>query len=466
MAGTTEVIELSATELVAAYREGTLSPVEVTDAVLARVERREPALRALYALDAGAARGAARESERRWRAGASLGPIDGVPLTLKENIATAGTPVPLGTAATVLEPAAEDAPAAARVRESGGVLVAKTTMPDYGMLTSGLSSFHEATRNPWDETRTPGGSSAGAAAAAAAGYGPLHVGTDIGGSVRLPAGWCGVVGLKPSFGRVPVFPPYPGRAVGPLTRTVADAALVMSVLARPDVRDHLSLPPEEIAWREAGDAGDVVRGLRVGVQLDAGVGLAVEPEVRAAVEEAARLFESAGAVVEPVEPFLTDAMVDGLDLFWRTRFVVEGAELPESRRARLLPYIAEWIAGGVGVSGEDVYRGYAQQDAMAVAALRALGEHDVVLSPTCPVSAPAFDAPSPSGDPSRPFEHIGFTVPYNMSGQPAVSVNGGYTSEGGPIGLQLAGRRFADLAVLRVAAAFEGLRPRQRPWPE
>src|SRR3569833_3988998 len=213
----TELPDLTAVELVARYRAKTLSPVEVTDAVLARIEAREPELHALYAYDPSSARDDAKASEARWHAGEPLGPIDGVPLTLKANIATRGTPVPLGTAATALTPAAEDAPAAARVRESGGVLLAKTTMPDYGMLTSGLSSFHETARDPWLPSATPGGSSAGAGAAAAAGYGPLHVGTDIGGSIRLPAGWCGIFTLKPSLGRIPIDPPYTGRAAGPLT---------------------------------------------------------------------------------------------------------------------------------------------------------------------------------------------------------------------------------------------------------
>lgn len=457
-----DLASLPATELVTAYRAGTVSPVEVTDAVLARVDEREPELHALYATDPDAARAAARESERRWHASEPLGPVDGIPLTLKENVATRGTPMPLGTAATELTPAAEDAPAAARVRESGGVLLGKTTMPDYGMLTSGLSSFHPASRNPWDTSRTPGGSSAGAAAAAAAGYGPLHVGTDIGGSIRLPAGWCGLVGHKPSFGRVPVAPPYPGRVVGPMTRTVADTALLMGVLARPDSRDHLCLPPSEIAWNDLETDPAV---LRVGLQLDAGVGLPVEPDVRAAVEEAGRLLEAAGAVVEPVAPFLTRQMLDGLDRFWRTRFVVDFAELPATRRERILPYIAEWVAGGEGLSGVDVYRGYSQIDAITVAALGATGDYDVVLSPTCPVSAPPYDWGSPVNDPARPFEHIAFTVPYNMSGQPAVSLTCGYTGEGQPIGLQIAGRRFDDLGVLRAAAAFERLRPAPRPFP-
>ncbi|SFW52644.1 amidase [Amycolatopsis australiensis] len=458
----TELPDLTAVELVAQYRAKTLSPVEVTEAVLARIEAREPELHALYAYDPSAAREDAKASEARWASGEALGPIDGVPLTLKENIATRGTPVPLGTAATALVPAAEDAPAAARVRESGGVLLAKTTMPDYGMLTSGLSSFHATARNPWDVRCTPGGSSAGAGAAAAAGYGPLHVGTDIGGSIRLPAGWCGLVGLKPSFGRVPVDPPFLGRVAGPMTRTVADTALLMSVLSAPDARDHLSLPPADLPWTSLDPS---VAGLRVGLHLDPGVGLPVDAATLDAVTAAARAFEAAGAVVEPVGPFLTREMLDGLDVFWRTRAWSDMAALPADRRAKVLPYIADWAASGAEVSGVDVYRGFAQIDAISVAALRATSAYDVVLSPTCPVAAPPAEWASPTNDPSRPFEHIAFTVPYNMSGQPSVSLNCGYTGDGRPIGLQLTGRRFDDVGVLRAAAAYERIRPPQRPWP-
>ncbi|OLT40709.1 amidase [Saccharomonospora sp. CUA-673] len=449
-----DIPALSATELVAAYRARTLSPVEVTDAVLARIDAREPQLQALYAYDPDAAREAAKASEQRWGAGEPAGPIDGIPLTLKENIATRGTPTPLGTAATELVPAADDAPAAARVRESGGVLLAKTTMPDYGMLTSGLSSFHPATRNPWDLTRTPGGSSAGAGAAAAAGYGPLHVGTDIGGSIRLPAGWCGIVGLKPSFGRVPVDPPFPGRTAGPMTRTVADAALLMRVLSRPDARDHLSLPPADADWTcPPADPS----ALRIGLQLDAGVGLPVEPAVAEAVEAAARRFAAAGATVEPVSPWLSRDMLDGLDRFWRTRMLAELSALDAATEATVLPYIAAWGRSAEGLSGVDVYDGFTQMDRIAVAALRATERFDIVLSPTCPVSPQAFDSPSATGDPTRPFEHIAFTLPYNMSGQPAVSVDCGRTPDGLPIGLQIAGRRFDDVGVLRAAALYEQL---------
>jgi aspartyl-tRNA(Asn)/glutamyl-tRNA(Gln) amidotransferase subunit A len=454
-----ELASLTATELLRGYADRTLSPVQVTEAVVARVEAREPELCATYAFDPERALAAARAAEERWQRGEPAGRLDGVPVMLKENIATAGTPMPLGTAAIDPAPAPANAPVADRLATSGAVLLGKTTMPDLGMLTSGLSSFHPLTRNPWDLRRNPGGSSAGAAAGVAAGYGPLHAGTDIGGSIRLPAAWCGIVGFKASFGRVPVDPPYLGRHVGPMTRSVADVALMSEVLAGPDPRDHMSLPPQPIAWP---DLDRPLSGLRVGLHLDAGVGLAVEPEIAGAVRAAAGLFEQAGAHVEPMGPFLTRENLDGLDQFWRVRAWSDLLAKPQAARERALPYILRWAAAGAGVSGVDTYRGFAQIDAMSAAAVRACEPYDVVLSPVCPVGPPQAEWASPLNDPERPFEHIVFTLPYNMSGQPAISVNCGYGSDGMPIGLQIVGRRFADLDVLRAAAAFETMRGPQR----
>src|SRR5690349_13788127 len=283
----TDLADLSAAELAAQYRKGTLSPLEACEAVLARIQAREPELKAMYAFDPEGARTAARQSEARWRSGAALGPLDGVPVTIKENIATRGVPVPLGSAATELKPASADAPPAARLREAGAVILGKTTMPDYGMLSSGLSSFHPLTRNPWDLSKNPGGSSAGAGAAGAAGYGPLHLGTDIGGSVRLPSCWCGLVGLKPSHGRVPVDPPYVGRVAGPMTRIVDDAALMMSVLSKPDRRDGMSLPPSDTPWKVTEKSP---RKLRIGLMLHA-AGQALEKPARETAVKAAKAFE-------------------------------------------------------------------------------------------------------------------------------------------------------------------------------
>jgi Asp-tRNA(Asn)/Glu-tRNA(Gln) amidotransferase A subunit family amidase len=455
--------ELSAAQLSRLYATGEASPVEVTQAVIAHIARWEPRLCALYAYDPDGALQQARASEARWRAGQARSPLDGVPLTLKENIATQGVPLPAGTAATVLTPAAEDAPPAARMREAGCVLLGKTTMPDYGMLTSGLSSFHHLSRNPWNLALNPGGSSAGAAAAAAAGYGPLHVGTDIGGSIRLPAGLCGLFGLKPSLGRIPIKPPYAGRVAGPMTRTVTDAVLMMRPLTKPDWRDTTSLPAHAIDWD---DLHIEVRGLRIGLQLEAGWGLPADADTRAAVEAAARAFEAAGAIVEPLGPFSTRAMADGMDRFWRMRSYLDMSALPPERQAKVLLYIRDWVATGASLSAAEVFQGYSQMAALRDAAVAACQPFDFVLSPVNPVASYPADWASPINDPARPFEHIPFTLPYNMSEQPAASIDCGVTANGQPIGLQIVGQRHDDLGVMRLARAWEQMRPTPRPWPQ
>ena len=260
--------------------------------VIARVEAYEPHIRATYLFAPERALGEAEAATARWTKGETRGPLDGLPVTVKDNIATRGEPKPVGTAASDMTPMAEDAPPAARLREAGAILFAKTTMPDYGMLSSGLSSFHALARNPWDLSKNPGGSSAGAGAAGAAAYGPLHVGTDIGGSVRLPAGWCGLFGLKPSAGRIPIDPPYIGRVAGPMTRTVADSALLMATLSLPDARDYMSMAPEKLDWRVTPAA---LKGVRIGLVADAGCGdKPSSADVLAALHLAAKDFAERG----------------------------------------------------------------------------------------------------------------------------------------------------------------------------
>jgi Asp-tRNA(Asn)/Glu-tRNA(Gln) amidotransferase A subunit family amidase len=455
--------DLSAVALLAAYAKRELSPVDVMRDVIARVEKVEPKIHATYLFAPERALEDARLSEARWAKGAPIGPLDGVPATVKDNIATAGEPKPVGTAATELTPEPFDAPPAARLREAGAILFAKTTMPDYGMLSSGLSSFHPLTRNPWNLERNPGGSSAGAGAAGAAGYGPLHVGTDIGGSVRLPAGWCGLFGLKPSAGRIPIDPPYIGRVAGPMTRSVADSSLLMAVLSQPDERDYTSLEPQILDWPKRPKN---LKGLRIGLLRDAGCGWKPKPEILAAVERAARDFEAAGAVVEPLTPFLTQDNLDGLDKFWRTRTLIDLKALSPKRRSRVLPFIRAWAESAEGLPGEVVFDGFNQILEMRRKAVEATLPFDYVLSPTSPVEAYGAELASPSDDALDPFPHIGFTVAFNMSEQPAASINSGFTSEGLPIGLQIIGRRFDDVGVIGVALAFEEMRLAEaRDWP-
>jgi aspartyl-tRNA(Asn)/glutamyl-tRNA(Gln) amidotransferase subunit A len=461
------VSELTAAQLAHAYSGGALSPVEVTRALLERIDGWEPRINAMYRVAPEAALAQARAAEARWRAGAPLSPLDGVPVTLKENIATQGDPAPVGTRANENAPPQEaDAPPAARVREAGAVILGKTTMPDYGMLSSGVSSLHGVTRNPWRLDRNPSGSSSGAAAAAAAGYAPLHLGTDIGGSLRLPASHCGIFALKPSLGRVPNLPPYMGRVAGPMTRTVEDAAQLMNVLARPDARDFMSLPPAQ---------HDFARDLErleprqpcVAFLAEMGVGLPVHPEVRAAAEAAAQALAGAGCSVEPIGSFLTAEMLDGMCRFFEARSYNDFMQLPPERRERVLPFIARWCSWRAErFSGREVMQAFALVMAMREAAVAATAPYDFVLSPTSPILAYEAELPAPGNDPENALPHIAFTVPYNMSEQPAASVNWTWSAEGLPIGVQVIGRRFDDAGVLKVSRLVESLRPAQRAWPE
>jgi aspartyl-tRNA(Asn)/glutamyl-tRNA(Gln) amidotransferase subunit A len=458
----TALHDLTAIELLAAYRAKKLSPSEVFADLEAHIARWEPQLKALYCYDPEAARVEAKASTERWAKGAPMGPLDGVPVTVKENIASKGVPMPLGTAAMPLKPYEQDSPAPARLREAGAIIYSKTTMPDYGMTSSGVSSFHPLTRNPWDLTKNPGGSSSGAGAAGAAGYGPLHVGTDIGGSVRLPAGWCGLVGLKPSLGRIPIDPPYVARCAGPMTRTVDDTALMMSVLSEPDYRDGMSLPAQDIDWMDL--TGDL-KGKRIGLLLEAGAGMPVEPQVKAAVEATAKWFAGEGAIIEPVAPVMSHAILAGLDNFFRARSWADIEPLPAEQRAKIHPYTRQWAEGGAKLTGVEVVRGFNQSMVLRSAAAALFGKIEYLISPTAPIPAFAAERASPGNDPERPFEHIGFTVPWNFTEQPAISINAAFTSAGLPIGVQIIGRRFDDLGVLQLAKAWEAARGPITNWP-
>jgi aspartyl-tRNA(Asn)/glutamyl-tRNA(Gln) amidotransferase subunit A len=456
----------SAIELASAFASGELSPVQVARAALERVEAWEPRINAMYRVQRESALASASASEARWRQGRPLSALDGVPITIKENIYTRGDPAPIGTRAHEDAPMqSADAPPAARVREAGCVILGKTTMPDFGMLSSGLSSLHGVTRNPWRLERNPSGSSSGAGAAAAAGYAPLHLGTDIGGSVRLPATHCGIFALKPSLGRVPVHPPYMGRVAGPMTRSVADAAALMSLVARPDARDFMALPYQECNF--AGLQPVEPRRLRIGFLPDMGVGLEVQPEVRAAAEAAATALAGAGCSVESVRSFLSEEMLDGMCRFFEARSYHDLMNLPAGKRDKVLPFVAEWCSWRAAkFSGRDVMQAYTLVLAMRDAAVAASQPYDFLLSPVSPITAYEAELPAPGNDPRHALPHIAFTVPYNMSEQPAASVNWSFSGDGLPIGVQVIGKRFDDVGVLRLAALLETLRPKQNPWPD
>jgi len=459
-----DLASMTAVELVDAYRSGALSPVEVHDAIQRIIAHREPELNAFSARDESRSRPAAQASEARWKQKSPRGPIDGVPLTLKENIARVGIPMRAGNAGVEPHLPEADAPVTCRVIEAGGVVLGSTVMPDWGMLSSGVSSLHGITRSPWNLAWTTGGSSAGASAAAAAGFGPLHVGTDIGGSIRLPGSWLGLVALKPSAGRVPLDKPYLGRAAGPMTRTVADASVLLEVISRPDARDWTALQPGTLDLSR----GPVdPEGVRIGLHTDAGCGATVDPEVLAAVETVAKHFEANGAVVERLDPFMRQDLLDSLDQFWQVRSWNDYRKLPVERRSAVLPFIADWCHRGADISGVRVLECYQDIGQIQARTIAATEQFDFVISPVAPMAAFPAEQPMPIVEPGKGMWHIGFTAPYNMSGQPAISINCGFTDDRRPIGVQISGRRFDDAGVLRMASWYEASRPEHAIpiWP-
>jgi aspartyl-tRNA(Asn)/glutamyl-tRNA(Gln) amidotransferase subunit A len=462
---------LEASDLSAQFSTRALDPSDVVASTLRRANECEPKLNALYLKKIETARAQATSAAARWKAGDSLSPLDGVPITIKENLYSIGDPAPIGTRVNSLEPKTVNSPVVDRVLEAGLAIIGKTTMPDFGMLSSGQSSFHGVTRNPWQLDRNPGGSSSGAGAACAAGYGPLHIGTDIGGSVRLPASYCGIFGLKPSLGRVPINPPYLGRVAGPMTRTVRDAAMLMNIITRPDpsYRDFMNLPPSDVDYATSLEHFDM-KGKKIGVFVDAGCGWPVQDDVAAAVWDCAQKLEMQGAIIEPIKPIITPQMLDSICAFFEVRSCADISPMSTADKEKILPFIVEWAMYRAPMfSGRRVIRFYNEVMAMRDAVVQATHAFDFVLSPVSPI--PAFEADNccPGNDPEKALQHIAFTVPYNMSEQPAASVNWWYSteaqSEGLPIGVQVAGRRFDDLGVLQFSRVLEQIRPPQRPWP-
>ena len=437
-------------ELVEQYRAKTVSPVEVIASVFARIDAYNPTINALYVLDRSGAMAAAKASEARWRRSEPAGLLDGVPATIKDHIPTRGMPSPNGSRGTDQnQPWDVDAPLTSRLREHGAVIVGKTTMPDFGMIASGISSLHGTTRNPWDTSRNSGGSSSGAGAAVAAGFGQLAVGTDIGGSVRIPSSFCGIVGLKPSYGRVPFHEPWPWFVAGPMARTVTDVALLLRVLAEPDPRDYAALPY---------DARDYVAGLedaapepRIGLLHDIGFGLPLDPQIAACLQETAGVLERLGAHVEPMPAIFAENPEPHFDRLLQVRANVTFRALSPAQRSGVLPEIAAWCRRADDLSADDLMRSIIQTGEIRARTLAACAAFDYVVLPTMPVLPYAAELPwPPSGT-----AHNQYCFPFNMSEQPALSINAGFSMEGLPIGVQIVGRRFDDQGVLRLARRLE-----------
>jgi len=452
----------SATELVALYRAKMLSPVEATRAALARIERHNGAVNAWCHLDSDGALAAARASEARWQAGAPAGPLDGVPVGIKDNVLVAGMPARFGSRLTGPEPRLTDAPAAARLRESGAVILGKTAMPEYGWKATSDSPLTGVTRNPWDTRMTTGGSSAGAVAATVLGMGALHLGTDGGGSIRVPAAFTGCFGLKPTRARVPGFPASPLGTMahtGPLTRTVADAALALTVIAAPDARDVYAWIDPAPDYRDGLDAG--VRGLRIAYSPRLGFAPRVHPEVEAAVAAAARAFESLGAIVEEADPDIGGNPIAVWDAFWWPSMHYQLEPLGGGWRDLADPGLVAAIDGSRPVSATDLLRAQLKRAELHNAFVRFHRTYDLLLTPALPL--PAFEAGElvpPSGEWGSAWcDWAPFSYPFNLTTQPAASVPCGLTAAGLPVGLQLVGPIGADALVLRAARAFEQARP-------
>jgi amidase/aspartyl-tRNA(Asn)/glutamyl-tRNA(Gln) amidotransferase subunit A len=457
-----ELVRMSVTDLLGHYAARRLSPVEVLHTVIDHAEAVNAAINALFSFRPESALAQAQASEARWRVGAPCSPLDGVPVTVKDSVAIRGWPHTHGIAANrALPPSTYDSPPALALQAAGAPIFAKTTMPDCGLLAAGVSSLHGITRNPWGLAWNTGGSSAGAGAALAAGAGFLSVGTDIAGSVRLPASHCGLAALKPTHGRVPHLPADTMRMAGPMGRRVADIARMLSILTRPDARDTWSFPADPTQYHE--QLGRDVRGLRIGVLTDLGFGPQPDFPVRAAVEAAGQRLAEAGAEVAPFPPPLSWDAYAPIDRFLQVRGYVEYSALPPHGPDGINADVRAWCVAGAQHSGADLYRALGDIARMKTTVLAAFEGWDYVIAPTLPVVN--FPAEQTGVSRATPLAHSVFTALFNQTGQPAATVCTAFDARHLPIGVQVIGHRFDDLGVLQLAHALEQMREIDMDWP-
>ena len=457
-----EACYLPAVEMAAAIRSKKISPVEVVDAVLARLDRLNPTLNAFCTVTADAARASAREAEAAVMRGGTLGMLHGIPVSIKDLVMTKGIRTTWGSRLYEHFVPDEDAPVVERLRQAGAIVLGKTNTPEFGFKGVTDNPVFGPSRNPWSLAHTPGGSSGGGAAAVAAGLGPLAVGTDGGGSIRIPCSCCGIFGLKPTLGRVAAAPVYGGLETlshtGPMTRTVRDAALMMNAIAGPDPRDLGSLPGDGIDY--LAEAGRGVAGLRVAWTPDWGYA-PVDPETRRIAEAGARRFADTGCRVDEADPGFPSPEEPFTIVFAGSMAARLADKLPEWR-GRFDPGLVEVLEHGMRFSAVDFVNAANWRRTLGEAFRRFFARYDLLLTPT--LAAP----PLPVG--VNHYEEIGgrkvgrpgwfaFTYPINMTGFPAATVPCGFTSDGLPVGLQIIGPRLADALVLRAAAAFEAVAP-------
>jgi aspartyl-tRNA(Asn)/glutamyl-tRNA(Gln) amidotransferase subunit A len=457
---------MPAADLAAAFRTGKLSPVEVTQALLARITAINPKLNAYNLVDAESALRDARASEARWKAGKPLSPIDGVPASIKDIILTKGWPTLRGS--KTVDPNQdwnEDAPVTARLREAGCVIIGKTTSPELGWKGVTDSPLTGITRNPWNTDLTPGGSSGGASAQVAAGLGALAVGTDGGGSIRIPAGFTGIVGLKPNFGRVPAAPLSPFGTVahiGPMTRTVRDAALMLNEMVKPDARDWFALPYDGRDYTASLDEG--VKGLKIAYSPTLGFAR-VDPEILAALDVAAKQFAALGASVEQVDPGFADP-IDMFHVHWFIGAHNATMALPKEKFAMLDPGLQKTAEAGARITTKEYLQAQNERGKLGVAMKRFHETYDLLLTPALavlPFTAGRL-APESMGD-AYWTAWTPFTYPFNLTQQPALTVPCGFSKSGLPMSLQLVGPMHREDLLLRAGAAYEAATDWHKPRP-
>jgi aspartyl-tRNA(Asn)/glutamyl-tRNA(Gln) amidotransferase subunit A len=464
MAAPTGLEGFTGSDLARMYRRRTVSPVEVTRAVLARIDKLNARYNAFCLVDHERALHAAAQSEARWAKDQPLSVIDGLPTTIKDVLLTKGWPTLRGSRTTdPSQPWTEDAPAVARLREHGAVLLGKTTTPEFGWKGVCDSPLTGITRNPWNPSLTPGGSSGGAAVAAALRLGCLHLGTDGGGSIRIPAGFTGIFGIKPTFGLVPAYPLSPFGTiahVGPMTISVEDAARMLTIISRPDDRDWYALPPVPRDFSVGIDAG--VSGLRIALSTTLGY-VPVDAEVVALVERAATKLADAGAIVELRDPGFSDPF-ETFTVHWYTGAASLRRSIPESRRQLLEPGFAAIADAGEAIPLMQYIGASDQRAALGHKMCTFCREFDLLLTPTLPIPAFEVGRLSPAAaDQSNWMNWTPFTFPFNLSQQPAASIPCGFTRAGLPVGLQVVAAKYRDDLVLRVARAYESLHPITTP---
>ncbi|MBO0854895.1 MAG: amidase [Nocardia sp.] len=452
----TDPVAMTAAELAAAYSTGELSPVEATRAALEAIAERDPDLGAYCLVDAERALMQAKQSEARWHDGHAQGLLDGVPISIKDVFLTEGWPTRRGSTSIPPDgPWPMDSPAAARLREDGLVFLGKTTTPELAWKATTDSPLTGITRNPVDPAKTSGGSSGGSAVAVAAGMGPVSIGTDGGGSVRIPASFCGIVGFKPTHGRIPLYPASPFGPLahaGPMARTVEDIALLMDILSLPDPRDPAAGAPPVTTFR--GELQREVLGVTAGYSANLGF-VQVDPEVAAIVETAVRRLADAGLRVVETDPGLSDPR-EAFEQLWAAGAATMLSDFPARTRDRVDPGLGRMWDRGAELGAVEYLRARAVAADVGIIMGAFHTAHDVLITPTMPITAfeAGYDVPPGSSMESWP-QWTPFTYPFNLTQQPAISIPAGVTSTGMPVGLQIVGARHSDEFVLAVARFAE-----------